>query len=102
MQIFPIALRGHEYEDEVPPNDPIEKLGHNGPDLLSTAKGGPGDRNRMESPKQGTVAGQAPGRAELATSGDHISSGAHGGVQPEGSRSQCRFPGRTLDRINFS
>ena len=101
MQIFPIALRKHECEHEVPPNGPIEQLGHDGPDLLSTTKGGPRNRNRAEPQEQGTVAAQAPGRPELATAGDHIGNDVHSVVQSEGSGSQCRFPSITLSRINF-
>ena len=102
MQIFPIALRGHECEDEVPPNDPNEQLGHDVPDFLSSAGGGPGNRNRAGPQDPVTVVEQAPGGPECATEGDHISNDAHGAVQSEGSGSQCRIPSRTLDRINFS
>ena len=86
-QIFPIAPRGHECEDEVAQNDPNEQLCHDVPDPLSTTRGGPANRNRAEPQKAGTVAGQTPGRPELATSGDHISNDAHGAVQSEGSGS---------------
>ena len=100
-QIFPIAPRGHECEDEVPSNDPNEQLCHDVPGPLPTTRGGPAIRNRAEPPKAGTVAGQVPGRPELATSGDHIGNDVHSVVQSEGSGSQCRFPSITLSRINF-
>ena len=101
MQTLPIAAREHESEEEHP-NDTNKQLGHDVPDPLSTAQGGPGNRNRAVPQKAGTAATQAPGRPELAIEGDHISSDAHGAVQSEGSGSQCGFPGRTLDRIDFS
>ena len=102
MQIFPIALRGDECEEKLPPNDPNEQLCRDVPDPFSTARGGPGNQNRAEPKKAGTVARQAPGSPELVTSGDDIGNDAHGAVQSEGSGSQCRFSSRTLDRIDFS
>ena len=101
MQTLPIAVREHESEEEISPNDTNKQLGHDVPDPLSTVWGGPGNRNRVEPREPGTVAGQSWGRPELGTEGNHISNDAHGAVQSEVSGSQCRFPGRTVDRIDF-
>ena len=101
MQIFPIALRGDECKERLPPNDLNEQLCRDVPDPLSTARGGPGNQNRAEPQNAGTVATQAPGSPELVTSGDHIGNDVHSVVQSEGSGSQCRFPSITLSRINF-
>ena len=101
IQNFPIALRGHECEDEVPPNGPNTRLGHDVPDFLSSAGGGPGVRDRAGPQDPGTGAGQAPGRPERATECDWVGEGAHDAIRSEGSKGQYGFPGGAVDRINL-